>query len=250
MSVSTFAVQIIQQSEIVEEATTSAGLKTFIIWFFSAGVMILGTILFFFLLAVIIMKIQKKMSDFMRKKKDFLFSNFEENLSQCHLNRDYQMKFRRMRSVWLLWNRNAVYMNTSNGLEQIGDYDGESYKKESYFFLALNNKVNFFKNKQTIVVFPIEWYDKIFKKSVVNGKKVILIECKGLDEVGSTDYYFQPLIADSDGKFLDLSDKFRQEFTDKVIYRDIIKEELQEHRTAIIKAVESNPYLHQGRRKE
>jgi len=248
--IQTYAVQIVQQSEVSVAETSSAGLKTFIIWFFSAGVMILGTILFFFLLAVIIMKIQKKMSDFMRKKKDFLFSNFEENLTQCHLNRDYQMKFRRMRSVWLLWNRNGVYMNTKAGLEQIGDYDGESYKKEGYFFLALNNKMSFFKSKQTIIVFPLTWYESIFKKAIVNKKKIIIIDCEGLDEVGSTDYYFQPLKKDKDGAFLDISDKFRTEFTEPVVYRDLIKEELQGHKEAVIKAVESNPYLHQQRRKE
>ena len=190
------------------------------------------------------------MSDFLRKKKDFLFANFEENLSQCHLNRDYTMKFRRLRSVFLLWNRNPIYMNTKNGLEQIGDYDGETYKKESYFFLAVNNKLSFFKSKQTIIVFPLEYYEKFFKKSIINKKKVILIECEGLDEIGATDYYFQPLIKGENGQFLDLSDKFRNEFTTPVIYRDLLKEELQEHRTAVIKAVESNPYLHQGRRKD
>lgn len=249
ISVSTFAVQIVEQTE-VKEVVSSEGLKTFIVWFFSIGVSILAIVFFFFILALLIMKLQKKMSDFMRKKKDFLFSNFEEILSQCHLNKDYEMKFRRFRSLFLIWNRNPVYLNTSDGLKQIGDYDGETYRKESFFFLALNNKMSFFKSKQTIIVFPIEWYETLLKKSVVNKKKVILIDCEGLDEIGSTDYYYQPLIKDKEGKFIDLSDKFRKEFTEPVVYRDLLKEELQEHKSAVIKAVESNPYLHQGRRKE
>lgn len=251
-----FSVGLINAIEIVEKTTLESepvneGLRTFMIWFFTAGTMILLVLGFVFLLAVIIIKIQKKMSDYMRKKKDFLFTNFEENLSQCNSNRDYQMKFKRMRSLWILWNRNPVYLNTkSQGLVQIGDYDGESMKKENFFLLAINNKINMFKSKQTIIVLPTDWYEKILRKVTINKKKVILIECEGIDEVGSTDYYFQPLIPDKDKTYNDISDLFRVNFTEKVVYRDLIKQELQVHREAVIKAVESNPYIHQSRRKD
>lgn len=244
------AVSIVEKTTLVEEPVNE-GLKTFLVGFFSIGVIILLIIGFVFILAMLIIKIQKKMSDFMRKKKDFLFSNFEENLSQCHLNRDYEMKFRRARSIWMLWNRNPVYINTkAQGLVQIGDYEGETLKKENFFFLALNNKLSFFKSKQTIIVFPSDWYGVIMKKAVINKKKVILIECEGIDEIGSTDYYFQPLIPNKDKSYNDISDLFRTQFTEKIVYRDLIKEELQTHKLAVIKAVESNPYIHQSRRKE
>lgn len=244
-------VSIVEKTSLVEEPTVNEGLRSVILWISTFAIIILLFLGFIFILAMIIVKIQKKMSDFMRKKKDFLFTNFEENLSQCNSNRDYQMKFRRMRSLWLLWNRTPVYLNTkSQGMIQIGEYDGETLKKENFFLLAINNKLNMFKSKQTIIVLPNSWYELVFKKATINKKKVAIIECEGLDEIGSTDYYFQPLIPQKDKTYNDISDLFRKEFTDKIIYRNMIKEELQSHREAVIKAVESNPYIHQNRRKD
>lgn len=244
------AVTIVQKTDLAPEPTNE-GLRTLLITIFSIGTMVLLFVGFIFILAIMIIKIQKKMSDFLRKKKDFLFTNFEENLGQCHMNRDYKMKFKRMRSLWILWNRNPIFINSkSQGLVQIGNYDGETMKKENFFLLAMNNKVSIFKSKQTIVVLPIDWYSQIFKKVTINKKKVILIECEGIDEIGSTDYYFQPLIPNKDKTYNDISDVFRTNFTEKIVYRDLIKEELQSHRGAVIKAVESNPYIHQNRRKE
>jgi len=244
------AVSIVEKSTLVEEPVNE-GLRTAVIWFFSAGILILMLLGFIFILAVIIIKIQKKMSDFMRKKKDFLFVNFEENLSQCHLNRDYTMKTRRARTLWMMWKRNPVYINSkAQGLIQIGDYEGETLKKEDFFFLALNNKINMFKSKQTIVVFPSDWYHKLVQKAIINKQKVLIIECEGIDEIGSTDYFFQPLIPTQDKTYNDISDEFRVKYTEKIVYRDLLKEELQTHKTAVIKAVESNPYIHQSRRKE
>ena len=244
------SVEIVQKTSLVDEPVNE-GLRSLIIWIFSAGVMILLFLGFVFLLAIIIVKIQKKMSDFMRKKKDFLYVNFEENLSQCHLNRDYSLKTRKMSTLWLMWKRNPIYLNSkSQGLIQIGEYDGETLKKENFFFLAVNNKLSFFKSKQTIIVFPSKWYESLIKKVIVNKKKIIIIDCEGLDEIGSTDYFFQPLIPTKDKTYNDISDEFRKNYTEKVVYRDLLKEELQTHKTAVIKAVESNPYIHQSRRKE
>jgi hypothetical protein len=244
------AVSIVEKSSIVEE-TTNEGLKSIVLTIVTIGIMILLFLFFVFVLAVIIIKIQKKMSDYMRKKKDFLFVNFEENLTQCQLNKDPVMKYKRFRSLFILWTRNPVYMNSKKyGVSEIGSYDGETMKKENFFLLAINNKISFFKSKQMIIVLPSEWHEKIFKKVIINKKKVILLECEGIDEIGSTDYYYQPLIPSIDKTYNDISDLFRTQFTEKIVYRNIIKDQLQEHRSAIIKAVESNPYIHQNRRKD
>lgn len=244
--------------EVVKATTTTApvveesgALKTFMITFFSIGAIILFIVFMVFIIALIIMKIQKKIQDFNRKRKDYLFFDYEQNAQFCHNNRDYEMKYKNWRRVWITWKRSPVFCNTKDGLRQIGEYNGEALKKEGFFMVAVYNKIGLFKTIETIVLIPNK-VKHIIKTIIINKQKVLLLECEGIDEVGSTDYYFAPLIPDpkKEQSFIDFSDFVRINFTDKVVYRNILKEELQEHRQAVVHAVESNPYLHQGRRKE
>jgi len=245
-----FAIQIATPQTLQEEVNQDT-LRTVIVWFFSALVMILGVALVIFIIIMIIMKVQKKIRDFNRKKKDFLYFNFEENLNFCHFNRDPELKRRSKRWFWLLWKRAPVYCNTANGLVQVGEYQGETQKKENFYFLAIHNKLSMFSTVDTIIMIPKEIEKTLVKKSYVNNKKVLLLECEGIDEVGSTDYYFQPLIkAPNSNEYLDFSEKIRKTFTNIVTYRNILKEELQAHRSNVIDSVESNPNIHFKRRAE
>ncbi|MHA1381174.1 MAG: hypothetical protein ACTSRG_22630 [Candidatus Helarchaeota archaeon] len=245
-----FSIQIVSQEQVQQE-TSNETLKTVIVWVLSGMTMILGILFFIFIIIMIIMKIQKKISEFLRKKKDFLYFNFEENLTFCHFNRDRELKRRKKRTFYLTWKRAPIYCNTSDGLVQIGEYGGETQKKENFFCLALYNKLNLFKTIETIILIPNEIKQDILKKSIVNGEHVILLECDGVDEVGATDYYFQPLVKDpKSDKYLDFSEKIRKDFTNIVTYRNILKEELQAHRTNVIDSVEANPNIHFKRRGE
>lgn len=87
-------------------------------------------------------------------------------------------------------------------------------------------------------------------KVVINGQKIIVIDAEGIDQVGNTDFYFQPLLKDPNNnkEYLDFADKIHEDYFGKTIYRDIIKENLQQYREGIIKSVETNPNVHFNRR--
>lgn len=252
---SVFGLEIVTQTEVEQqkEANSSQNtLKTIMIIVFGGGAMVLfiGFVLMIF--GIGIMKFINKVTEFMRNKKDFLYYDFERNLNFCHQFRNYDLKKRNWKTLFITWKRSPVFLKTKEGLKQIGEYDGEISKKEGFDMVAIHNKLNMFKTIQTIVVVPSEWHTKIVDVLDTGRDKALVIEAEGIDEIGSTDYYFQANIPDpkKDNKFLDISDKFREEYTEKIVYRDIIKDELLGHKEAIIKAVESNPYVHQNRRKE
>jgi len=248
----TYAVQIVQDVKpIVEEPVVNSGLRTFMIWFFGLGTLFLFVVFILFLFAMMILKFQKKVSEYVRKKKDFLYFNFEENTQFCNNNRDYNMKRRKKRTLFLTWKRAPVYIQDSTGeLRQIGEYNGETNEKENFYMVSIYNKIGIFKTIETIVLIPNEIKSRIVKKIEIDGKKALILYCEGIDEVGSTDYYMIPLIIDNKNpnKFVDFSDMVRTQFTDKIIYRNEIKEILQSSRENVINSVEANPNVHFNRR--
>ena len=243
----TYAVQVIQETTQPVAQEGASGLAVFILTIFFTGLIILGFLAGFLL---VLLKIYKKISEYHRKKKDFIYSLYSADYGQCILNANPNMKKRNWKRLWLFYKRKPVYMRNKEGFEVLGYYDGECYKKEGYYCICLFHKLGMFKTYDNIILIPIKLKDSIVSKINVEGSEVYVLDCEGIDQIGNTDYYYQPLIWDKLRKeFIDYNDVVHKEYFEKATYRDIIKENLQLHRENIIKSLEANPIVQHNRRK-
>lgn len=247
--VTVVAVQVSQQETV--EPVDQGLMKTVIVTGGSIGIIILGFALVIFILYKILFGIWKKIQAVNYKEKDFLYTQFESDIQQTHINRDPAMKRKLKRSLWLFWRRNPVYCNSSKGFKYLGQYNGECKKKENYYLISIYNKIGFFKFVDQIILIPFE-LSHIINKIDVNGGRSLVLNCEGVDTVGNTEYYLIPLIEDpkDSHKVLDFADKIHKEYFESITHRDIIKRNLLGYRENIIKSVEANPSIHFGRRIE
>ncbi|MFW6173090.1 MAG: hypothetical protein ACOC5T_05040 [Elusimicrobiota bacterium] len=243
------AVQVVQKDPTQEGA--NEGLKSIVITVLSIGAMVLLLIAGIIIFAWILIKIWKKLSEHKRRKKSLIYDMFCYDISQCHYNYDTSMKKRNWKLLWLFWKRRPVYIENDKGqLEVIGQYHGECYKKEGFYLIGLYNKLSFFKYVGQVIVIPLDLKDNLVKKLDGDGKRTMFLSCEGIDRVEGSDYYFIPLIPDPEKKnsFVDFADKVHKEYIEIETYRDIITENLSSYREGIIKSVETNPFVHFGRR--
>lgn len=238
------AVTVVRETskEAMDQGTSSVALTIFVM-------IIIG----FFALCLsfwVIWKIYKAISDYGKKRKDFLYENFEVDLKQCYIGKDNTMMKRNWKFFWLFWKRNYVYADTENGLKIIGNYNGETSKKENFYLISIHNKMGF-KNLYKIILVPTSIKNKLIKKLQVDNKSVLVLDCEGIDNIGNTDYYYMPLIKDlSKDKFIDFADKIHKEYIESIVYRDVIKTNLLQYREGVIRSVEVNPNVHFKRRTE
>ncbi len=245
MSVPIFAVRVVETTATEQTNPASQGLAITILTIFIMSMFGLILLLGF---GFAVFKIWTWLTDYQRNKDDFIYSVYQNDLLQCQVNADKEMKWRNWKFLWLLYKRRPVYANTSSGLRVLGFYDGEADKKENFKIIALYNQIGF-KMIDKIILIP-NGIKYIVKKEMIDGTKVMIIECEEIDQVENTDYYFMPLLKDTkdNTKYLDFSDMIHSEYIEKIIHRDIIKENLQSYREGIIKSVESNPRVHFKRR--
>lgn len=240
------AVQIVQQNGVPVEETGSS-LAVFILTIFVMGIAILS---FFLIFIFIILKIYKAISQHRRNKSDYIYKMYSQDYAQCHINRNTNMKKRNWKFLWLFFKRKPVYMRNESGFEVLGMYDGECYKKEGFYCLSLYHKIGMFKTYDNLILIPLKIKDLIISKINVEGKEVYVLDCKGIDQLSNTDYYYQPLIWDKNRKeFIDYNDEIHEKYFEKTIYRDVIKENLQQYRENIIKSLDANPKIQYERRK-
>jgi hypothetical protein len=245
---STFALQVQHTtSNIPSSSNSSLGISILLVLL----ILFMG-FLFIFGFVWIIIKISKKLSVFTRENKGFWHEHFEFDNQQCEIGADPFMKRRRKRFLWLIFKRNPVYIKTKQGLEIAGLYNGECNKKEGFYLISIQNKIGMFKRINQIIIIPNEIKDSIIQRLRVGNEKFIEIECEGIDEYGNSDFYFIPLIKDlkNDKKFLDFTDHIYSKYYEKIIYRDMINENLMAYRKGVINSVETNPNVHFNRRKE
>lgn len=197
----------------------------------------------------IMWKVYKKLTEYNRGKHDFVYNTFTHDLTQCHYGYDKNMKKRNWKLFWLFWKRKPVYIEGDNGLEAIGGYHGETYRKNGFYLIGLYNKMGLFKYLGQIIIIPIELKDDVIKKYNVNGEHALIIKAEGIDRF-IRDMYYIPLIKNpkSNKEFLDFSNKISSEYMEVETYRDMISENLQKYREAVIRSVESNPQVHFKRR--
>lgn len=246
--VSTFAVQIVDQTKNASSEPSGLAVTIFTIF-----IIFIFVFMFLLLFVFIIVKIATKITEYKRSKNDFLYDMFKLDSNQSHISRDSKMKYRNWKLLWIFWKRSKVYIKgEDNEYKFLGSYNGECLKKENYYCLSIYNKLGSFKTYDYVILIPMKIKNKLVQKIEMNGETVIVLECEGADQVGNTDYYFQPLIKDPKraDKFIDFADDIHANYFEKTVYRDVIKENLQSYRKNVIDAVESNPDIHFGRRKK
>jgi hypothetical protein len=257
VSSSIYSVQVVKSDDNTQNAIGSTDkiegtgkfLAYVVVWlmgFFLMFIVFCGILVGLFWL---VWKVYKKLTEYNRGKHDFIYNTFTFDLIQCHYNYDKNLKKRNWKLFWLFWKRKPVFVETENGLEAIGGYHGETYRKNGFYMIGLYNKVTLFKYIGQIIIIPLDLKSKIVKKYNVNGEDAIIIKAEGIDRF-IRDMYYLPLVKNpkKDKEFLDFSDKISESYLGVETYRDIITENLQKYREGIIKSVESNPQVHFKRR--
>lgn len=246
------AVQVIQKSGSETSQTgASEGFRSIVITILTMGIIFLFFVGGLILFVWVLVKLWKKLSEHNRKKKSLIYDLFAYDLNQCHHNYDTELKKRNWKLLWLFWKRRPVYIeNVKGNLRIIGSYHGECIRKEGFYMVALYIKVSFLKYIGQIIIIPLELKDKIIKKIDGDGRRTFFLSCDGIDRIAGSDFYFIPLIPDPKKKngYIDFSDKVHKEYIELETYRDIITENLSSYREGIIKSVETNPFVHFGRR--
>jgi hypothetical protein len=246
-----FAVQIAPTNNNNNNNGVDEGFKGIVITIFTIGIIFLLFVGLMILFAWILFKIYTKLSELNRKKKHLIYEMFSYDLMQCHFNSDTEMKKRNWKFLWLFWKRRPVYIEKDDGtLDIIGQYHGECYKKEGFYLIGLYNKVGLFKYVGQIIIIPLKIKDKVVKKIQGDKSKTMFLSCEGIDSIQESDYYYIPLIKDyrKENKFIDFADDIHKNYVELKTYRDIITENLNSSKEMVIKSVETNPFVHFGRR--
>jgi len=213
-------------------------------------------ILLIIITIIIVRSIIKKVKDEKRKWNDLVYALFSEWTNICRMSRNRLLKKRNWKFLFLMWKRAKVYVRSeTQGLKEIGFYNGESFTKDSAKLLDIYDKKGLFGGLNYILIFPKGTHELI-KVEYYNNKPVIVInDCLGVDEWGNTDYFYMPLIINMDEKtktkkpIIDFSDYIQKEIINKYVYQVIIKEQALRNAETIEKAVEENPYINLGRKK-
>jgi len=255
LSISTFAIKVVQSDTPVNEAvnnpaTQNEGLKSAVIMVLTFGFIGILFCLAIFIFAWLLLKVWKKLTAY-KREKNFMFEVFTDNVNQAHINHDTKLKKKNWLFLWIFWKRKPVFIENSKGkLEVIGQYHGETLKKEGFYMLAVTNKISMFQTIEQIIIIPLSIKDKIIKKIDVDKGRTMIIRCEGLDTIENTDFYLIPLIKDENTKrdFLDFSNLVHKNFIEVTTYVDIINKNLMSHRKNVVQSVETNPFIHFGRR--
>jgi hypothetical protein len=248
---STFAVKVIDNSDNVAGTPANTGAQTVAGTIITFGVMAILGLCFFIIFAFILMKIWTKLTEYDRGKNDFLYEHFELLANQSHISHDTKFKKRNWKLIWIFWKRQPVFIQKSSGkVERIGDYHGETDKKENFYILAIQNKLGMFQYINQIIFIPMTIKDKVLKKVNINGQNVIYLDCEGIDNIENSYYFYIPLIKNpkNNKEYVDFSNKVHKEYIENVVLKDMVKENLLSSRKMVVQSVETNPYIHFGRR--
>jgi len=197
--------------------------------------------LFILFLAWIFIKITKWFQDDARSGKDLEFAKYKSDLRICKINSDKRYIKRRWWTLFIFKKHAPIYIYTLEGRRYIGKYFGEGTKKEGYFILSLLSKKGFFTREFDIIVLPSDLKKSIIKK---NCDFSIDLECEGIDEVLSSEFFYIPVIKNKnlyDKKFIDYSDKLMREYWQVYTHRNVMKDLSSEYKESIKEAVEINP---------
>jgi hypothetical protein len=253
---SSYAVEVVENAGEQTQNTggdPSGGIRGAVI--FIVTLMVMGVLVALVLLGFgwIVAKIYKKFVEENKRKRDFLYYNYLNNIKQCRKSADPKMKFRLKRYFGAFFRRRPVFIKKQDGsYEKIGDYDGEANKKESYHIIAIHNKTGIFKYETSILWIPTEMKPYLVEKFSIQKEKSLIINCEGVDNIAEREYNLMPLIPDPSDRrqFLDFSQMIHHGYMEKVTYQSIIDEQLQSYREGMIKSIEMNPNLNMGRRNQ
>lgn len=251
---STYAVEVVENAgQGADASDPSGGIRGTVI--FIVTLMVFGVLIALVLLGFgwIVAKIYHKFVEDNRKKRDFLYYNFLDNLKQCRRGADPKMKFRLKQYFGAFFRRRPVFIKKQDGTyECVGKYEGEANKKESFLIIAIHNKTGLFKYENNVIWIPNELRNQIVEKFSIEKEKSVIINCEGLDTIAEMEYSLMPLIPDPERRnwYLDFSQLIHHQYMEKITYQSIINEQLQSYREGMIKSIEMNPGLNMGRRNQ
>lgn len=245
----TYAVQVVEDSS---NGGASEETPFFIQVIVFIAVVSLGLFLVVILITWIIMIIARKFEEIRENKSDFLYKNFLRDSRKCKIGANKHYKKRNWKFMFLFFKRKPVYVRTRNkGLQEIGLYEGEYINKENFFCLAIYNKIGVFAYSVRIILIPTDIKEALVDVLDIAGTKAYVLNCEGVDTIENVDYYLMPLIIDSTNdknKFIDFAQLIHKTYVEKVVYEDIIKNNLLAYKDNVEKAVETNLDIHLKRR--
>ena len=213
------------------------------------GVVIVGGILIA-IITVIIAWINNKIQEAKRRHQDLLYAKFLVEVDKCSQNRDSRLKKKRWWTMFIVWKRSHIYLNTKEeGLKLFGNYDGEVIIKDNFLLISVHRRKSIWKVERDIIIIPYE-LRKIVHKEFVSKKWNLMIDCESIDEALNTDYYNTVVIKDhkDDDKLINFNEYIQNKFMDKYIYRQVIKDNLLNYKDSMDEAVEINPNVQVGRK--
>lgn len=238
----------ITQNNAVQQG---GGILSQVPWDLVINISIIAVIVIIFLGIIfwILYKIYNKIKDIRRKKTDLEYYKYTSDLKMCHLNSDSKFRRRNPLFLWLFWKRSPIYANTEHGKKMIGYYDGEAVKKEGFFLIALFQKHSLFQSETDVVIMPYELSKYLLKR---NDDDTLELNCEGIDEVMSSEYYSIPVIKnfseDKERIFTDFSNMVSTKFFKEYVYRDVIKTNIKDYAEGIKDATEMNPNIQYNRK--
>lgn len=205
----------------------------------------LGVILWFAMWVI------KKIKDQRKKQNNEEYKKYSSDLKMCLINADASLVKRPWYKLFIWRTRAPIYANTETGKRFIGQYLGEAVKKEGFYLIGIRQKYGLFKFEDDVVIFPYQLRKSMIKK---NDDFSLTIECEGIDEVMSSEYYSIPVFrnhaSDKEVKkiFTDFSNFIMKDYFQEYVYRDVIKENIMEFKEAIKDATEQNPFVQLDRK--
>lgn len=192
----------------------------------------------------IVKKIASKLKEGKKgKDKDYEFDKYTTDLRMIQINKDPKYKYRNPLTAFLFWKKARIFANTSLGKKFIGYYDGEAVKKEGFFIIGLEQRYSFFKRETDVLILPYQLRKDLIR---YNDDFSIDIDCEGIDETMSSEYFSLPVFKNYSNKekdeiFTDFSNLVLTKYFKQFVYRDVLKGNMIDFANNIREATEMNP---------
>lgn len=240
-------VQVQDPNQIDQAKHTSEIGGVTINWDFILKVVLwgVGILIVILILMWIFSWIIKKIREERKKMEDIEFRKYKLDLKVAFMNKNSKYKHRNPFLLWIFWSRAKIYARTSYGRKFIGKYDGELVKKEGYYVIAIQLTYSLFEKETDLLLFPFNLKDELVK---FNEDGTIDIECEGIDETLSSQYFSLPVFKNTSDKekaemFADFSNEIMENYFRRYVYRDVIKTTIKDFANNVHDVTEMNPHI-------
>jgi len=221
-------------------------------WDVIVPIIILGIIVIIFLSIIwfIVVKIIKKIKSNKKKLEDLEYYKYSIDLKNAHMNKNQTYKYKNPWLLGLIYSRAKIYARTTNGRKFIGHYDGELVKKEGYFLLAVELRHSFFKREIDLVIFPYTLKRELIE---FNSDGTIDLNCEGLDETLSSEYFSIPVFDNTsdefkESQFVNYSNEIMKNFFQEFSHQKAMKDLTIDYTNNVREATEINATIPYNRK--